>query len=301
MVLIADSGSTKCDWVLLDSSTGDTIFKTRTLGLNPDVLTTQKMHKRLAESDEIAHVSEEVTQIYFFGAGCGTEKNKIRLKRFLEKYFRRAGSEVHEDLMGACLSVTNAPGIVCILGTGSNACLFDGKHLETHTPSMGYILMDEASGNYFGKRLLRDYYYRDMPLDIAQKFAKKYELIPQEVKTNLYKKDNPNAYLADFAKFIFSFDSMPDYIENMLRKGLNIYLDKWVVPFSEAKELPIHFVGSIAFYSKNIIAEVLEERNWTLGNIQQNPIDSLTIYFQNKIKGEQKGSSHHKPTTPNLS
>lgn len=291
MVLIADSGSTKCDWVLLDSKTGDLVFKTRTLGLNPNVLTTQKMHKRLAESDEIAHVSEEVSQIYFYGAGCGTSKNKSRLKRFLEKYFRRASSEVHEDLMGACLSVTNSPGIVGILGTGSNACLFDGKDLETHTPSMGYILMDEASGNYFGKRLLRDYYYKNMPLDIAQKFAKKYELTAHEVKDNLYKKDNPNAYLANFAKFIFSFKSMPAYFENILQEGLNIYLDKWIMPFPENKTLPIHFVGSIAFYSKDIIADMLKERNLILGNIQQNPIDSLTVYFQNKIKEDLQDSN----------
>ncbi|HLS30508.1 MAG TPA: hypothetical protein VK021_06600, partial [Flavobacteriaceae bacterium] len=241
--------------------------------------------------EEIAHISQEVSRVYFYGAGCGTEKNKTRLKRFLEKYFRRASSEVHEDLMGACLSVTNTFGIVCILGTGSNSCLFDGKDLETHTPSMGYILMDEASGNYFGKRLLRDYYYKDMPLDIAQEFAKKHELIPYKVKENLYKKDNPNAYLANFAKFIFSYDSMPEYFENMLRKGLNIYFDKWVAPFSQTQELPIHFVGSIAFYSKNIIAEILEERGWELGNIQQNPIDSLTIYFQNKIKKELEDSA----------
>lgn len=286
MILIADSGSTKCDWVLLDLK-GDIIFKTRTLGLNPNVLTTQKMHRRLAESEEIAHVNEEVSQIYFYGAGCGTEKNKIRLKRFLEKYFRRADCEVHEDLMGACLSVTNSPGIVCILGTGSNACLFDGQKLETHTPSMGYILMDEASGNYFGKRLLRDYYYKTMPENIAAKLAKEYDLTPNKVKDNLYKNENPNAYLADFTKFIFSYDSMPDYFENMLKEGLKIYLDRWVMPFPEAKELPIHFVGSVAFFAEKIIAEVLSDREMELGNIQRNPIDSLTVYFQNKIRSEQ--------------
>lgn len=285
MVLIADSGSTKCDWVLLDSK-GDFIFKTRTLGLNPNILTTQKMHRRLAKSEEIAHVSEEISRVYFYGAGCGTERDRLRLKRFLEKYFRRAECDVQEDLMGACLSVTNAPGIVGILGTGSNACFFDGEKLRTHTPSMGYVLMDEASGNYFGKNLLKDYYYRNMPDDIANKFSKEYNLNPQAVKDSLYKNDNPNAYLAEFAKFLFSYKSMPSYMEKIIKDGFELFLERWILPFKEAKEFPIHFVGSIAFYAKNIIVKSLDDQGLTPGNFQRNPIDSLTKYYQKKIKNE---------------
>lgn len=286
MILIADSGSTKCDWVLLDND-GEIIFKTRTLGLNPNVLTTQKMHKRLAQSEEIAHVNEEIERIYFYGAGCGTEKNKIRLKRFLEKYFRRANCEVHEDLLGACLSVTNSPGVVGILGTGSNACYFDGMGTKTHTPSMGYLLMDEASGNYFGKKLLQDYYYEEMPAEIAKEFAKEFELFPHEVKENLYKKDNPNAYLANFAKFIANYDPLPEYFFDMLEKGLEVYINKWILPFPEAKEMPIHFVGSIAYFAKDIISKTLSEKGLELGNIQKRPIDSLTEYFQVRIRNSQ--------------
>src|SRR5699024_7072087 len=126
MTLIADGGSTKCDWVLLDRD-GEIIFKSRTKGLNPSILTTHELHKRIAESEEIAHVNNEVEQVYFYGAGCGTEKRRIRLKRFFEKYFRRAKCEVQEDIVAACLSVTDEPGIVCVLGTGSNSCYFDGK------------------------------------------------------------------------------------------------------------------------------------------------------------------------------
>lgn len=285
MILIADSGSTKCDWVLLDQE-GKIIFKTKTLGLNPNVLTTQKMHKRLAQSAEIAHINEEVEKIYFYGAGCGTEKNKLRLKRFLEKYFRKATCEVHEDLMGACLSVTNSPGIVGILGTGSNACYFDGSDINTLTPSMGYILMDEGSGNYFGKKLLTDYYYEDMPKEVAKKFSKEFETDPQEVKNNLYKKENPNSYLSSFSTFLFSYETMPVYIENMMRDGLNVFIDRWVLPLVDDKELPIHFVGSLAFYAKDILEAVLKENGLTLGNIQRYPIDSLTVYFQEKLRNQ---------------
>src|SRR5699024_5728760 len=174
MILIADSGSTKCDWVLL-SHEGEVILKTQTLGINPNMLTTQMMHKRIAQSEEIAHINQEVEQIYFYGSGCGTSKNRNRLKRFLEKYFRRAECEVHEDLLAACHAVTTEPGVVCILETGSNSCYFDGEHTQPNAPSLGYLIMDEASGCYFGKHLLSDYFYKRMPLNIAQKFKSEFD------------------------------------------------------------------------------------------------------------------------------
>src|SRR5690625_3728744 len=173
MILIADSGSTNCDWVLLDNY-GGIVFRTNTRGLNPDILTTQELHKRVANSEEIAHVKQDIDAVYFYGAGCGTEKNKKRLKRFFEKYFRYATCHVHADLMAACLSVTNEPGIVCVLGTGSNSCYFDGEQSIPTAPSLGYILMDEGSGNYFGKELLREYFYKRMPPDLAKKFRTEY-------------------------------------------------------------------------------------------------------------------------------
>lgn len=282
MILIADSGSTKCDWVLLDEK-GKIIFKTKTLGLNPNVLTTQKMHKRLAESEEIAHINQEVEKIYFYGAGCGTERNKFRLKRFLEKYFRRASCEVHEDLMGACLSVTKDPGVVGILGTGSNACYFDGSTIKTNTPSMGYALMDEGSGNYFGKNLLIDYYYREMPKDIAINFSDEFDLDPEIVKSHLYKIENPNAYLASFAKFLFTFEEMPEYIEKMLREGLNLFVKRWILPLTKDRDVPVHFVGSLAYYAKDILEDVLRSKGLQLGEIERYPIDSLTKHFQEKL------------------
>lgn len=282
MILIADSGSTKCDWVLLDGK-GRIIFKTQTLGLNPNVLTTQKMHKRLAQSEEISHINQVVHEVYFYGAGCGTEKTKIRLKRFLEKYFRRATCEVQEDLLGACLSITKEPGIVGILGTGSNACYFDGSTIETKTPSMGYALMDEGSGNYFGKKLLIDYYYGDMPEAIAENFADDFNLDPEHVKHELYKEENPNSYLSEFAKFIFTFDEMPDYLIKTLKEGLNLFVDKWILPLAKDRDVPIHFVGSLAYHSKDILQDVLQSKGLKLGEIERYPIDSLTRYFQEKL------------------
>lgn len=284
MILIADSGSTKCDWVLL-SDEGEIIFKTQTLGLNPNTLTTQKMHKRLAQSNEISHVNDKVDRIYFYGAGCGTKKNQHRLKRFLEKYFRRSIADVQEDLMSACLAVTpHKPGIICILGTGSNSCYYDGKNIETPSPSLGYLIMDEGSGNYFGKRLLRDYFYKKMPKKIALKFKSEFELDPSELKISFYKEQNPNAFLAKFSRFIFENTDEEDYFKNLLKSGFQDFIDNWVNPLSDGLDKPIHFVGSVAHFSKNEIAEVIEENNLTLGNIIRYPIEGLTNYFQEKLK-----------------
>ncbi len=282
MVLLADGGSTKCDWVLLDEI-GSVVFKSRTQGLNPNMLTTQKMHKRLAQSEEIAHVNQDIKHVYFYGAGCGSEKARIRLKRFLEKYFRHAECEVYEDLMAACLSVTDRPGIVCILGTGSNSCYFDGINAEVAAPSLGYSVMDEASGNYFGKQLLRDYFYKKMPAEIAEKFKAEYDLFPHTIKENLYRNENASSYLAAFARFMFSFDPLPEYFRTLIAKGIEDFTENWILTLPQAKECPIHFVGSIAHFSKEIIAEVLESKGLSIGNVTRHPVDGLTAYFQNRI------------------
>ncbi len=286
MILIADGGSTKCHWVALDHD-GNEVFKAKTKGLNPDVLTTQKLHKRIAESEEISHISQGVERVYFYGSGCGTEENKLRLKRFLEKYFRHAKCEVEEDLLAACLSATTDPGIVCIMGTGSNACYFDGKkRVEVPCPSLGYMIMDEASGSYLGKVMLRAYFYHQMPEDLAKRFEEEFNLSPQNIKNNIYKHQNANAYLAKFAGFIFKHDPLPDFLKKMVKREFEVFVDNWISNIPQAKEVPIHFIGSIAHFSKEVIAEVLEERGYTLGNVVWRPIEGLTRYFQQKIRTE---------------
>ncbi len=283
MILIADSGSTKCDWILFDKE-GEVIFKTNTAGLNPNILTTQMLHKRIARSPELSHVKNDVKEIYFYGAGCGTDKNQIRLQRFLEKYFRWSKASVAEDLLGACLSVTDKEGIVCILGTGSNACYFDGKETDIHSPSLGYMIMDEASGNYFGKQLLKEYFYGRMPDKIAEKFESSFDCDPQVIKNNLYKGENPNVYLADFVKFFFLFDPIPDYLIQILSRGFQDFIDHWIKVYPQSKSVPIHFVGSVAYHSRKILEEVLKSNGLTLGKVEQHPIKGLTEYFKNKIK-----------------
>ena len=187
MILIADGGSTKCDWILLDSK-GNQILKTRTKGLNPAVFKTEVLENRLLENADLLAVKDKVERVHFFGAGCGTPIPTSLLKKILTEFFSSSSEVlVKEDMVAAVYAATTEPGIVCILGTGSNSCFFDGKTVKTAVDSLGYILMDEASGNYFGKRLIRDYYYKTMPQELAEIFEKKFDLSSDVIKENLYK------------------------------------------------------------------------------------------------------------------
>lgn len=279
MTLIADGGSTKCDWVLLDK-TGNVIFKTRTLGLNPTVVPETELLNRIKENADLKAVFAQVKVVDFYGAGCGTITPKEILHNTLQSLFIDAVINVQEDMVAAALAVTDKPGIVCIFGTGSNSCYFDGKTTRTSVDSLGYILMDEASGNYFGKRLIRDYFYKKMPAQIAEDFEKKYDLNPDVIKTNLYKKPNPNTYLASFAEFIFTREEVNGYFYNLISEGVLKFIEYKILCYKEAQQVPIHFIGSIAHFSRDIIKDCLNRYNLELGNVVQRPISGLIEYYR---------------------
>lgn len=282
MTLITDGGSTKCDWVLLDNS-GNIVFKTATLGLNPTVVPKEELLLRIAENEVLKNVFTSLEALDFYGAGCGTATPRSILKEVLEELFSKAKVSVSEDMSAAVFAATFKPGIVCILGTGSNSCYFDGTEIHAPIPALGYILMDEASGNYFGKRLIRDFFYNRMPLKIASEFEKKFNLKADDIKMNLYKKANPNAYLASFAQFIFTQKEINPYFYALIKEGILNFIECRILCYEKAHEVPIHFIGSIAHFSEEIIKECFEEHNLELGNIVQRPIDGLIDYYKNRI------------------
>lgn len=282
MTLITDGGSTKCDWVLLDKF-GNIIFKTDTLGLNPNVISEEELNLRISSNVQLKNIFESVESLDFYGAGCGTESPKRILKEVLETLFINAKVSVSEDMSAAVFAATTEPGIICILGTGSNSCYFDGTQIHAPIPALGYVLMDEASGNYFGKRLIRDFFYNRMPSEIAFEFKRLYTLDADEIKMNLYKKSNPNAYLASFAQFIFTRKEISPYFHKLIKEGILNFIECRILCFDKAHEVPIHFIGSIAHFSEDIIRESFEEHNLKLGNIVQRPIDGLVEYYKNKF------------------
>lgn len=283
MKLIAEGGSTKCDWVLLDTS-GGVLLKTQTLGLNPNVVPEDALFSRINSNPELSAIFNQVQELDFYGAGCGTITPRQTLHNVLQKLFARAKITVADDMLAAALAVTNAPGIVCILGTGSNSCYFDGKKTKTQVESLGYSIMDEASGNHFGKQLIRDYFYKKMPDQLANKFEQRFDLNPDTIKINLYKNPNPNAYLASFAEFIFTENDSKNYFYQLIREGILDFIEKRVLSYEMARQTPIHFVGTVAHFSKDIILQCLQKHHLKPGNIVKRPIDGLIEHYRkNKL------------------
>ncbi|PKG41787.1 BadF/BadG/BcrA/BcrD ATPase family protein [Psychroflexus sp. MES1-P1E] len=282
MILIADGGSTKCDWILLDDE-GEVVTKTRTKGLNPAVFKPHILKSRLQENDALKQIIPKVSRVDFYGAGCGTPTPIKNLKGILEDYFNNAEVNVEEDMVAAALAATTEPGIVCILGTGSNSCFFDGKKVHMEVESLGYVLMDEASGNYFGKRLIRDYYYKTMGIDMSKEFAKRYDLSADCIKRNVYKEENPNTYLASFAEFIFTAQERNGYFYKLIYEGMEKFIERRVMCYKQAQNVPIHFIGSIAFFSEDIIRDVAKRYHLNIGNVIRRPIDGLISHYKKNV------------------
>ncbi|GAK76256.1 MULTISPECIES: BadF/BadG/BcrA/BcrD ATPase family protein [Nonlabens] len=284
MILITDSGSTKCDWIALDNN-GEQLFKVKTGGMNPAILTIEELPLRILESEELVAHKDQVEQLFFYGAGCGTEKPRLALENLLKNYFSNAQVTVKEDTAAAVYAaVGDEPGIVCILGTGSNCCFSDGDTIEQRVVSLGYTLMDEASGNWYGKNLLRDYGFKNMPSDLMKKFEKAYNMDPDYLKFHLYKQPNPNAFLAHHAEFIFQ-NLEERYIKKLLRKGLRKFSRNMILQFrEEIKSYEVHFVGSIAHFAQARIKQVAAEFGYEVGNIVRRPIEGLVDYHRNKLK-----------------
>ncbi|WP_136465473.1 N-acetylglucosamine kinase [Flagellimonas onchidii] len=283
MILIVDSGATKSDWIALDDK-GEKLFLTQTLGLSPEVLTREVIEDRLANNFELSQNREEVNQLYFYGAGCGTDRMKKFLKEIFKDFFPNAKTEVREDTFAAIYATTQIghQGIVCILGTGSNCSYYDGHQLFQKVTSLGYILMDDGSGNFFGRKLLRDYYFHKMPSDLGIKFAKEYNLDADVIKENLYKQPNPNTYLATFARFIIENKEHP-YCQGVIDKGLQQFVNNYIMQFELATKVPISFVGSIAHFLRDELAVILERNDLILGVIRQRPIEGLVEFHKKTI------------------
>lgn len=284
MILIAESGSTKTDWIVLDH-THQIVLHTQTTGLNPAVLAEEEIVRRIRADKALVHYHDKIEILHFYGAGCGTDLPKQLMRETLVTIFKNATIEVFEDMRAAVLSVTENPGIVCILGTGSNSCYFDGEHINQPIPSLGYSIMDEAGGMYFGRELIRDYFYRRMPEEVAAAFESRFDLDPDAIKKNLYKKPHPNAYLASFAPFIFECQEQgmaKHYFYNLVRKGIATFIESRILTFGNVHEVPIHFIGSIAYFSQEIIKECIAAYNLTMGTVLRRPIDGLIAYYKKK-------------------
>jgi N-acetylglucosamine kinase-like BadF-type ATPase len=276
MILYVDGGSTKCDWAGSLKNDGKVSFRCKTDGINPVYHSDVEIQALLDNSSELKNLREVVNEVYFFGAGCGKIEFQERIKAILIAFFANAYRiEVNGDILGAVKACTSEKGVVSILGTGSNICYYDGEQIDLRIPSLGYTLMDHGSGNAIGRKMLQAYYFKTMPLGRRIHMAKYYNLEVEYVNNKLYRQPGVSSYLAGFARYLF--DNLQDpFLQKILDDCIEEFFFYSVLPFElELKSCPLHFVGSIAYFSKPVLQKKCEERNIRLGNVVRNPLTEL--------------------------
>ena len=277
MILIADSGSTKCDWLLIDEK-GERLNEYRSIGLNPYFHSADFIAKTLSENTEMMLTAKDIEKVYFYGAGASTSRLCKIIEEGLASVFVNAEVIVDHDLVGAAYSVYDGrTNITCIIGTGSNSCRFDGKEVYEEVPALAYILGDEASGSYFGKMLIANYFYKRLPEELMKRFEETYHLTKDDMIDAVYKKDNANVYLASYMKFFTQNGGHPLLIE-WVKEGIRKFIDIHVKCFDNWKELPVHFIGSVGYYFEDTLKAVCKEEGVHLGTIIKKPVYTLADY-----------------------
>jgi glucosamine kinase len=270
MVLIADSGSSKTDWRLL---VDDRIEQAQTIGLNPNLIDSEILQETI---NSLPFLSPEIRQVFFYGAGCGSPTNVDWLKEKLQQHFPNSIVEVKSDLEAAALATLEGkPGLVGILGTGSNLAYYDGQKLIQKSPSLGYILGDEGSGSYMGKLFLSAFLKGELDEDLCSKIKIDFQDVIQQV----YHQKMPNKYLASFSKLMFRHRYHPQ-IAAIIQKNFSDWFQKDVLKYSEKE---IAMVGSIAYYFNTELRQLAASYNFSISNIIESPISALCLYHQ-KIK-----------------
>lgn len=277
MIAIVDSGSTKSDWVILQED-GSESFRTRTMGFNPYFVNTSEIKKEIEENEDLMKVKNDIHHVYFYGAGCSSEKMNKVVQKALDKVFVNSENLVDHDLLAAAYAAYNGkPAIVCILGTGSNSCYFDGENLHEETPSLSYILGDEGSGNNLGKRVLTSYFLKKMPKHLCRAFYERYELTIEDLTKNVYQNNLANKYLATFSRFVADHKYEP-FIQKIVYDSLKEFVENQVLPYPQARNAEINFIGSVAHIYEDTLKTVLSEYYLNFGFAIRKPIDNLVKY-----------------------
>jgi N-acetylglucosamine kinase-like BadF-type ATPase len=273
--LIADSGATKCEWCLID---GGNKKKILTAGISPYFLNAEQIEQLLLKSLVPKLKDAVVDEVHFYGTGLSNKNNALILKTVLKKIFRKAKIAVETDLTAAARALCGRDkGIACILGTGSNSCFYDGRKITKNSPGIGYILGDEGSGAYLGKKVIQYYLYQTFDEELMTSFQKRFLVDPIDILENVYKKPLANRYLASFA--IFLAENRGHYmIENIIEDGLNDFFFTHIYKYKESWTHPINFIGSIAFGFKDVLQELCNSYELELGKVQKAPMKGLIDY-----------------------
>lgn len=275
--LIADSGSTKTEWCLINNGGQQTFF---TQGMSPYFLNAEQIVV-LLQSELLPKLNGfEIKSIYYYGTGCAADANRRIVEVALQQTFSKAHIAVTHDLMGAARATCgHSGGIACILGTGSNSGYFDGAAIVKNSPGLGYVLGDEGSGAYLGKKVLQYYLYDTFEDDLKEKFEAAYQTSAPQILEAVYKKPLANRYLAQFAMFL-SQNRGHFMIENILEDGLNDFFFQHLCKYPQVWTHPVHFVGSIADGFRDVIDQLCHSYEFERGHIFKNPMQGLIPYHQ---------------------
>lgn len=276
--LIADSGSTKTEWCLLEGEKHTTFH---TQGVSPYFQTGEEITAIF--KDELLPqlpAGTPITEIFFYGTGCASPINVEKILTSLRTVWPGTVSEVQHDLMAAARGLCGrTPGVASILGTGSNSCYYDGTEIVKNNPGLGFILGDEGSGTFLGKKVLQYYLYHTFDDELYFRFEQRFNVTKDEILDNVYRKPLPNRYLASFA--IFVGENRGHYmIENILEDALNEFFFNHIYKYRESWTVPLHFTGSIAWHFRDVIEELCQLFELQLGTIIKSPMEGLINYHQ---------------------
>jgi glucosamine kinase len=281
MILVADSGSTKTDWVLTAPDKPNAEFKTG--GLNPFFLSDKEMIKVISKQENLVAQAEAVTEIYFFGAGCSSPDRREAVSNVLSQVFKQAYISVDSDLLGSAYATCgNESGLCCIMGTGSNVTYFDGEDIFEGKHGLGYILGDEGSGSYFGKKLVTDFLYGRMPATESALFGKTFPINKETLISHIYHKQGANYYLASFATFLGEIRTS-EYGKQLIREGLTEFVNTNIKCYAGYKRMKCHFVGSVACHLKEELQEICQAEEVSLGKIIKHPIQNLVNFLLTRV------------------
>ncbi len=280
MILIADSGSSKTDWRLIDDKKN--VHQFRTSGLNPYFLSSDLIAEKIGAELTLPVDRDDVQEIFFYGAGCSSKEMCDVVETGIQKKLPKSKIVVQHDLLAACHALCGREeGLVAILGTGSNSCLYDGEKIIDQVPSLGFILGDEGSGTHIGKKILQAVFYRESTDQLMKRFDERFHLSREEVLEAIYKKPLPNQYLASFAHFAFQ-NRNEAMISKIVYDCFIEFFDRHICKYNNYQKKKIHFTGSVGFNFADLLRRVAGEKGIQVGKITESPIAGLTLYHLNE-------------------
>jgi len=274
--LIIESGSTKTDWVIITASQN---LKFTTLGINPAA--NENLFDLNQECADLLKHSNTISEIHYFGAGVIDDKTRLIIRDWLDIYFKQTENfTIESDMLGAAKAVArDKAGIISILGTGSNSCVYDGNEIKANIPALGFALSNEGGGSKIGGELIKAYFYKKLPEDVRDEFEQRFKISKSDVVEQIYKGDNPTAYLANYARFLNETENK-EWRKSFLFPLFQEFIDIRIKQYSEYLQYDLHFVGSIAYFYADVIRDILQYNGLQCSSIIQKPIDGLVDYYK---------------------